>query len=112
MFYSCAASGITPLITAQPFTGNIVNNPAKVNSYAQKLTNFNPSIVNQKMIIQQGNLTPGELKLSTALRDEIASSSDSSAWNQQESGPAYDENYPNTGYIQSNELRTGKSSVR
>ncbi len=84
LFVCCL--GITPLITAQPFTGNIVNNPAKVNSYAQKLTNFNPSIVNQKMIIQQGNLTPGELKLSTALRDEIASSSDSSVWNQQESG--------------------------
>jgi hypothetical protein len=84
LFVCCL--GITPLITAQPFTGNIVNNPDKVNSYAKKLTNFNPSIVNQKMIIQQGNLTPGELKLSTALLLETTGSSDSSARNQQESG--------------------------
>ena len=87
LFVCCL--GITPLITAQPFTGNIVNNPAKVNSYAQKLTNFNPSIVNQKMIIQQGNLTPGELKLSTALLLETTGSSDSSARNQQESGSGF-----------------------
>jgi len=79
--------GITPTIAADPDAGSNVNNPVTVYSNALKVpNNVNPSIVAPKMITQKGNLTPGEMKLSTALLVESRGSSDSSARNQQESG--------------------------
>jgi len=68
--------GIPPIIAADPLPGVIINDPVTVNSYA-----FQP-----KMITQKENLTPGEMKLSTALLLESRGSSDSSALNPQDSG--------------------------
>ena len=68
--------GIPPIIAADPLPGIIINDPVTVNSYA----------LQPKMITQKGNLTPGEMKLSTALLLESRGSSDSSALNPQDSG--------------------------
>jgi C1A family cysteine protease len=79
--------GIIPTIAADPYAGINVNSADTVYFNALKVpNNSNPSIFMQKVITQKGNLTPVEMKLSTALLLEVSGSSDSSARKQQESG--------------------------